>query len=253
MEGAVPELDESTNQGWSLTSVKASDPAPVLVMLTLAGVRLDAPTCPEKLRLAGLTVSAGSGFTIEDVTGDLHRIVPAAGGGFAGLAPGASVRIPYLTDLLLNASFLPRGPYIVFDAAKDVGVPLSDFVAVPFERPRVASPENQFTLDSVIRDIPASELPPVFPTAVAVTKGTGELRLLGIFHPAGSSGTSRYFPGGKPGITNDVRCTELKVPQKNSARSYGWVPGASSSHWLRRWAWPPAILSLFACTAFAIP
>src|SRR5213594_4939034 len=61
--------------------------------------------------------SVGGGFVIEDVIADLHRIVPAAG--FAGLAPGASVRIPYLTDLLLNASFLPRGPYIVFDAAKD--------------------------------------------------------------------------------------------------------------------------------------
>src|SRR5256885_14952456 len=44
--------------------------------------------------------SVGSGFVIEDVMADLHRLVPAAG--FAGLAPGASGRIPYLTDLLLN-------------------------------------------------------------------------------------------------------------------------------------------------------
>jgi hypothetical protein len=57
-----------------------------------------------------------------------------------------------------------------------VGVPLNDFVAVPFER-RVATSENQFTLDSVIRDIPASELPPVFPTPVEVTPGGGALRL----------------------------------------------------------------------------
>ena len=105
--------------------------------------------------------SVGNGFTIEDVLGDLHRLVPAAGGGFAGLAPGASLRIPYLTDLLLNRSFVPKGPYIVFDSAKDVGVPVSDYVAVPFER-RVATPENQFALDSVIRVIPATELPPVF-------------------------------------------------------------------------------------------
>ena len=121
--------------------------------------------------------SVGGGFTIEEVAGDLHRLAPAAGGGFAGLAPGASIRIPYLTDLLLNASFLPRGPYIVFDAAKDVGVPLSDFVAAPFERARAASPESQFALDSVIRDIPASELPPVFPTPVAMEPGAGTLRL----------------------------------------------------------------------------
>ena len=125
----------------------------------------------------------GSGFTIEDLTGDLHRLVPAAG--FAGLAPAASVRIPYLTHLLLNRSFAPQGPYIVFDDAKDVGVPLSDYVAVPFERPpqgegrdpRVVSPENQFALDSLIRDIPPSELPPVFPTPVELSTGAGALHL----------------------------------------------------------------------------
>ncbi len=120
------------------------------------------------------TVSGG--FTIEDVTGDLHRLVPATGGGFAGLAPAASVRIPYLTDPLLNRSFAPQGPYIVFDDAKGVGVPLNDYVAVPFER-RVVTPESQFTLDSVIRDIPASDLPPVFPTPLEVTPGAGALRL----------------------------------------------------------------------------
>src|SRR5438094_6003607 len=54
--------------------------------------------------------SVGGGFVIEDVIADLHRVVPAAGGGFAGLAPGAGVRIPYLTDLLLNRSFVPKGP-----------------------------------------------------------------------------------------------------------------------------------------------
>ncbi len=119
--------------------------------------------------------SVGGGFIIEDVMADLHRLVPAAG--FAGLAPGASVRIPYLTDPLLNASFVPKGPYIVFDAAKDVGVPLSDYVAAPFERPRVASPEAQFALDSVIQVIPASELPPILPTPVEVKQGMGALRL----------------------------------------------------------------------------
>ena len=130
--------------------------------------------------------SVGSGFTIEDVAGDLHRIVPGAG--FAGLAPAASVRIEYLTDLLLNASFVPKGAYIVFDAAQGVGVPLNDYVAVPFARPpqgesrdpRVVTPESQFALDSVVRDIPVSELPPVFPTPVAVTRGAGALRLTGM-------------------------------------------------------------------------
>ena len=58
-----------------------------------------------------------------------------------------------------------------------MGVPLSDYVAAPFERPGVASPEAQFALDSVIHVIPASDLPPVFPTPVAVQQGAGALRL----------------------------------------------------------------------------
>ena len=127
--------------------------------------------------------SVGSGFIIEDVMADLHHLAPAAG--FAGLAPGASVRIPYLTGLLLNRSFVPQGPYIVFDDAKDVGVPLNDYVALPFERPpqgtghdpRVVTPENQFALDSATRTIPVQELPPVFPTPVEATPGAGALRL----------------------------------------------------------------------------
>src|SRR4029077_20117407 len=95
------------------------------------------------------------------------------------------IRIPYLAGLLLNRSFVPQGPYIVFDETKDVGVPLSDYVALPFERPpqgaghdpRVVTPENQFALDSATRTIPANELPPVFPTPVEVTAGAGTLRL----------------------------------------------------------------------------
>ncbi len=127
--------------------------------------------------------SVGSGFAIDEVTGDLHRLVPGAG--FTGLAPGASVRIDYRTGYLVNRSFAPKAPYIVFDDAQDTGHPLTDYVAVPLERtplgegrdPRLVTPRDQFALDSVIRDIPAGELPPVFPTPVAVTTGTGALRL----------------------------------------------------------------------------
>jgi hexosaminidase len=126
--------------------------------------------------------SVGGGFAIEQVIGDLHRLVP--GDGFAGLPPGASVRIEYLTWLLVNRSFAPKGPYVVFDDAKDVGYPL-EYVALPFDRsprddgrgPRLVTPPDQFALDAVVRDIPEGELPPVFPTPVEVTRGTGELHL----------------------------------------------------------------------------
>jgi hexosaminidase len=127
--------------------------------------------------------SVGAGFAIERVTGDLQRLVPGAG--FAGLAPGESVEIEYLAPLLANRSFAPKGPYIVFDDAKEVGHSLSYQAALPFERPpqgegrdpRVVTPPAQYALDAVVRDIAASELPPVFPTPILVTKGQGELRL----------------------------------------------------------------------------
>jgi hexosaminidase len=120
--------------------------------------------------------SVGAGFEIQDVLGDLHRIVPGAGS--AALAPNSKIQIPYVTHPLINRSYAPHGPYIVFDNAPGVGTPLSDFVAAPFQRTqRVMTPQAQFARDSLIRDIPASELPPVFPTPVQVTRGTGELRL----------------------------------------------------------------------------
>ena len=136
--------------------------------------------------------SSDGAFAIEDVTGDLHRLMPGAG--FAGLAPGASVRIPYVTwGFLLNQSFVPKGPYIVYDSTNGAGHPIRDFLAVAFERPpqgegqdpRVVSPEHQYANDSAVRDIPPSELPPIFPTPVQVTPGSGTLRLAGL--PAVSS------------------------------------------------------------------
>ncbi|HLZ46522.1 MAG TPA: family 20 glycosylhydrolase [Gemmatimonadales bacterium] len=120
--------------------------------------------------------TVGSGFAIQDVMADLHRVVPATG--FSGLAPGASIKIPYRTYLLPNRSFAPAGPYIVYDSAKTVGVPLRDYVAAPFERSvGVVTPAMQFTRDSLIRDIPVADLPPIFPTPAQVTRGTGELHL----------------------------------------------------------------------------
>ena len=127
--------------------------------------------------------SVGGGFKAERVTGDLLRLVP--GPEFKGLRPGESVKIEYLTGLLTNISFAPISPYVVFDDTPDLGRPLGDFVAVPFTRgpqgegrdPRVITPGQQYALDTQARDVPAAELPRVFPTAVEAEKRNGELRL----------------------------------------------------------------------------
>jgi hexosaminidase len=177
--------------------------------------------------------SVGAGFAIQDVLGDLHRMVPGAG--FAGLAPGATVRIPYVTQPLRNRSFAPSGPYIVFDSAKEVGVPLSDYIAAPFERSHdVVTPEAQFALDSAISDVPASELPPVFPTPLQVTKGTGELRLSALPQITAGADLANeatfaadylrpYFRAGRKGTVPPVRLEVGPVEGQSSPEAYELV------------------------------
>ena len=146
--------------------------------------------------------SVSGGFRIEEVTGGFLRLVP--GPAFAGLAPGQSVEVEYRTGLLTNRSFAPTSPYIVFDDAKDVGRPL-DYVALPFERlpqgpgrdPRAVTPEAQYALDSAIRDIPAAELPLVFPTPFSAARGGGEPRPPAV--PASEAGDQRQEGGRRPG------------------------------------------------------
>jgi len=125
--------------------------------------------------------TATGGFKVENVTGDLWRIVPGAS--FRGLPPGQSVEIEYLTHLLTNNSFAPAGPYVVLDGAPEKGHAL-EYVAVPFERPpqagrdpRLITPQKQFELDSAARDIPLEDLPAVFPTPVSLEKHEGSLVL----------------------------------------------------------------------------
>ncbi len=174
--------------------------------------------------------SVGAGFDIQDVMADLHRIVPGAG--FAGLAPGATIKIPYGTPPLLNRSFAPSGPYIVYDGAKDVGVPLSDYVAAPFERSqRVVTPEAQFALDAEVRDIPPSELPPVFPTPLQVTRGTGALRLTAMPQVTASTELANeasfaaeyfrpYFRAGRKGGAGTLRLEVGPVEGQASPEAY---------------------------------
>lgn len=185
------------------------------------------------------------GFTIEDVTGDLHRLVP--GTGFTGLAPGASVRIGYITDgPLLNQSFVPKGPYIVFDSASGTGHSLSNFAAASFERPpqgeghdpRVVSPQVQYGLDSAIRDIPANELPPIFPTPIQVTPGKGTLRLTAPPQITGQPGLEHettfaadylrpYFKAGRAG-TVPLRLEVGAVAGQSSPEAYDLTVDAAA-------------------------
>ena len=121
----------------------------------------------------------GVAATIENVTGDLFRLVP--GPPFAGLAPGQAVEVEYLTHLLTNNSFAPTGPYVVYDESPGTGHALR-YAAVPFERgdqagrdPRLVTPQQQYERDAAVRDVPKEALPPVLPTPVLLETREGRL------------------------------------------------------------------------------
>jgi hexosaminidase len=126
--------------------------------------------------------SVRGGVAIERVAGTLLRIVP--GPDFQGLARGASAEFEYLASFVANVSFVPTGPYVVFDDAPGRGLPLKDYATVPLERPvrsgpdpGVVTPEAQYALDEGVRDTPVEQLPPVFPTPSSLEKREGQLVL----------------------------------------------------------------------------
>jgi hexosaminidase len=162
------------------------------------------------------STKVGSGFVIQPVLGDLRRLVPRAG--FTGLAPGATIRIPYRAGPLLNRSFVPHGPYIVFDNAPDVGVPLTDYVAAPFQRSqRIVTPAIQFSRDSGVSDIAVKDLPLVFPTPLQVTQGTGVVRLTGKTNVIASAE-----------LANEARFAAEYLPAGRIQLEVGTVQGQSS-------------------------
>jgi hexosaminidase len=183
--------------------------------------------------------SIEGGFTFERVTGGFQRFVPAEG--FAGLAPGQSVAIEYLTGLMTNISFAPVGPYVVFDDEPTKGHALR-YERVPFERPpqqgddpRVVTPQAQFELNKAIRAVPLAELPPVFPTPLLVEKREGTLTLAA--PPAITTDTlapeavfaaealAPYFPKAKPrpGQGAALRLEVGKVEGQASPEAYELV------------------------------
>src|ERR1051326_1813362 len=54
-------------------------------------------------------LDSNAAFLFQDVMADLHRLAP--GPRFAGLAPGASGQVPYLTHLLRHRTLGPGAPH----------------------------------------------------------------------------------------------------------------------------------------------
>ena len=77
--------------------------------------------------------SARGGVAIEEVTGNLQRIVPGAG--FSGLAPGAERRARVSDRPPHQHQLRPHGAVPRLRRSPAKGHALKDYLAVPFERP----------------------------------------------------------------------------------------------------------------------
>nr|WP_315391879.1 family 20 glycosylhydrolase [uncultured Duganella sp.] len=126
------------------------------------------------------------GLVLEQVAGNLFRIRPTAG--FPGLAPGRTLAIDYQhPDLVIKLAKAPAGPYIVYDAAPEVGQALADYQLLPVTRPEqldqgagakaLVTPQDTYIRNTGADALPAGALPPVFPTPLRLAAGGGRLHL----------------------------------------------------------------------------
>jgi hexosaminidase len=128
-----------------------------------------------------------SKLVLEQVAGGLFRLRP--GPGFDGLAPGGTLDIVYFyPDLVIKLAKAPAGPYLVYDAAPDVGVAIADFALLPTDRPEqldrgssgakpVVTPADTYRRNAQADLLPASAIPPVLPTPLQLERGAGMLLL----------------------------------------------------------------------------
>jgi hexosaminidase len=128
-----------------------------------------------------------SKLVLEQVAGSLFRLRP--GQDFEGLAPGQALDIVYVyPDLVIKLAKAPAGPYLVYDAAPDLGVAIADFALLPTNRPEqlergssgakpVVTTADTYRRNAQANLLPAAEVPPVLPTPLHMERGEGRLLL----------------------------------------------------------------------------
>lgn len=116
----------------------------------------------------------GDGADITEVAGPLFRLRPQAG--LLPLAPGASTafRLDYAEVMVLTDK-APTGPYIVYDDAPGKGVPVAGYEVHALNE--TLSPQAIYDRNAAISTVPASEVPPVFPSPLDYGYAPGVLDL----------------------------------------------------------------------------
>jgi hexosaminidase len=121
---------------------------------------------------------ATGNMKLEHVNGDIFRLIPAAG--FAGIAPNQSVRVEYVCgDDALNVTDAPGGPYLVWDDQPTTGISIANYTVTPIKDTSAGAitPARLYNQNWYTHDIPASELPGIFPTPIQYKETGGEWTL----------------------------------------------------------------------------
>ncbi|PSL47225.1 hexosaminidase [Chitinophaga niastensis] len=124
---------------------------------------------------------------VEHINGDLYRFTPTAN--FAGIAPGDSLKLAMVGDAwAVNFTDAPAGLYLVWDQQPEKGIAIKDYVIrpsiaakqlmrYPGDRTAVVTPTDIFKQNADIKNIPAAQLPLIFPTPASYTATGGNLLL----------------------------------------------------------------------------
>jgi len=122
--------------------------------------------------------AATNGVNISHVNGDIYQITPTAS--FTSIQPNDSVRIEYISKgMIINQTAAPSGLYIVWDNDAVNGYSLINFsrIALVNTTAGLVTAEKIYKQNSVIKDIPFSKLPKIFPTPVFCKEQNGEFVL----------------------------------------------------------------------------
>jgi hexosaminidase len=178
-------------------------------------------------------------LVLEQVAGNLFRIRPTAG--FAGVAAGQTLNIDYLhPDLVIKLAKAPAGPYLVYDAAPDEGRNIKDYQLLPVTRPEQVdkgtsgakpnvTPQDTYLRNTRADVLPASALPPVFPTPLQLQTGSGKLHLAALPAISAPASLKNEAALARALLTTSLSASKAPASGAPAVRlSIGAVPGQAS-------------------------
>jgi hexosaminidase len=165
---------------------------------------------------------------INQLNGDLFCLTPTTS--FTALKPGATERIEFLGDEVVNMSDSPEGPYIVWDAQPEKGYAIGNFSIKSFSPSYIGlvTPAIVYNQNKTIANVPEQNLTKVFPTPAGYKETGGFFTLTTKtafaadpdFYAEGNSlametgklfGTLMSLPTGKP-VSKEQNIILLKIP-----------------------------------------